>query len=277
MTDLPERTESHQTDTLATKKISALLGNLMVRTSGDRDYGIDLLVENYDQENAGQFLFFQVKGTSKAVSPMQTDLSVVALGNFPKKTLIYAEACTYPFIATYTSIKNGGAIDTSPAYYVWLQRYIEYYLNVQQPDWRRTKEDNLTLYIPVSNVIAGENDRLRKIAEASVQSNQATRFIMTAVRLQALISSEKLDKLYFDELHWILLSLQRCRRITAPYDVHLEVDSLLNDLYSKKTEGFDNNLLADTLSPRLSTFNDDIHNILSEVLVSDTYPSQQSW
>ena len=139
------------------KKVSLALGqDLLLRSIDERDYGVDALVERYDSGGAGQLLVFQVKGTRDAIKVGKNGIS---LGGFPRRTVLYAEEFVHPFIVAFTSVEKG-VNDTSPIYYLWLQRYVEYFLEGNEPGWRSDSQKTMTLYLPAKNQVSTDLNRI---------------------------------------------------------------------------------------------------------------------
>lgn len=283
MTTLPCRTDAHRTDTLAMKKVSLVLGaDLLLRSVDERDYGVDALVERFESASAGQFLLFQVKGTTDDINNAKPDIS---LGGFPRRTALYAEEFVHPFIVAYTSVKNGPA-DQSPVYYLWLQRYIEYFLEAQDPQWRTDAQTTMTLYMPSTNVVSEDLERIKKIAASSMLDRQAHRVTRATARLQAL-SSMQPDQLYLSELVWIISAIERSPMITTQFD---PPSAALRDVLAhvKKakdaalTEFAENNLpfsqeAGRELISAVGILTRRMSGMLSDVLVMDARPSPKSW
>lgn len=212
----PQRTHSHRVDTLAMKKVSLQLGaDLLIRSIDERDYGVDALVEYFEGDDVGQLLFFQIKGTGKPILPLSTGTHV-ALSEFPKRTMLYAEQFIQPFIVAYTSVENLEA-DTSPVYWIWLQDYIERIADIQQPDWRSENSETMTLHLPLTSVLTTGQKALKQLANKALFDSQCHRFIKTYARLQALENATKWSAEYGLEVEWIVRSLAKCERPIKKY------------------------------------------------------------
>ncbi|WP_157137872.1 DUF4365 domain-containing protein [Herbaspirillum lusitanum] len=275
----PIRTKNHQIDTLAMKKVSLMLGSdLLIRSVDERDYGVDALVESFSDSAIAQILLFQVKGTESEIHPLQASKGgTISLGGFPRRTVAYAEEFVHPFIVAYTSVKDG-PLDKSPIYYLWLQRYIEYSLEVEDPGWRQDSQDTMTLYIPTVNTISGENKRIKNIAASSMFLAQSNNVIRATARLQALIKDKTVDIPYLLEVAWILSAIKRSPMIVDKLDTRevdiknaltLTRDALLeaqksNQAYGKLT------MAIGALERRMST-------LLATLLLIDTNPADTSW
>ncbi|KQQ96100.1 DUF4365 domain-containing protein [Massilia sp. Leaf139] len=285
MITLPERTAQHRTDTLAMKKVSLELGqDLLLRSIDERDYGVDALVERYNSNGAGQFLVFQVKGTQDAI---KVGKKGIHLSGFPRRTALYAEEFVHPFIVAYTSVKDGPR-DSSPIYYLWLQRYIEYSLDVDEPGWRTDPHETMTLYIPETHAVSRDLQRICNIAESSMLQKQAHRFIVATARLEALKSADP-DPTYMRELRWIMSAIQRSPMITRKFDdptasikdILSTVDnarSVASVQQKKKRANSEKLEEANTaLCDKVAILRRRMNGMLAEVLVMDTQPSANSW
>lgn len=65
------RSSTHITDTRAVRLIMSKLNpNWLLRSLEERDYGIDLSLEKFNgDEPTGNYVFIQVKGHEKKISP----------------------------------------------------------------------------------------------------------------------------------------------------------------------------------------------------------------
>lgn len=206
----PQRTNSHRIDTLAMKKVSLQLGaDLLIRSIEERDYGVDALVEYFEGDDIGQLLFLQIKGTENPITESSKG-GYVALSDFPKRTMLYAEQFIQPFIVVYTSVEKQQA-DNSPSYWIWLQDYIERTADIKQPNWRSNDSETMTLHLPLANQIATGQDTLKQLAKKALFDSQCHRFIMTYARLQALENETAWSSTYSDEVEWIGRSLTKCK------------------------------------------------------------------
>lgn len=110
----------------------------VVHTIGERDYGIDLMIQVFKNEKAtGDCFFVQAKGTEKIFNDS------VKMPDFPVKTIEYALLFNVPFFVFYTSITS------KSIKYIWLQKYVELELNNKKPNWR--EQEDITLYFPEEN------------------------------------------------------------------------------------------------------------------------------
>ena len=269
----PLRTQQHRVDTLAMKKVGIALGeDLLIRSMEERDYGVDAMVELFDGQSVGQMLFLQVKGTDSEIKPLVSNEGVVALGGFPRKTVLYAEQFVYPFIVAYTRVLEG-ATDPSPVYFLWLQRHIERVLDVQEPDWRSDAQTTLTLHIPSKQIDPKEG--LKKLALRAQCESQNMRLIRVYAYMQVLAKhatmGEPLTLENRSTLKWVIRELERCDRAIRVDNRHVE-ERFIKELINAKrhaenpTDRWDA-MLSRAFKELLSSMDD----IVAVILVQGTY------
>ena len=146
-----KRTLQHKIDTKAIRKIFTQLDeNWLVRNLDERDYGIDLTLERFTDEDAtGDFIFVQVKGTQ---SEFNTNIS---LSGFPTKTIEYSLLFDVPFFVFYTSLKS------NQTKFIWLQKYVNLKLENTTTQWQ--EQDTVTLYFPIANDLENNIDKITNI------------------------------------------------------------------------------------------------------------------
>lgn len=139
---MPTRTTAHVIDTKAVRLImSTLNANWLFRSLDERDYGVDLSLEKFDNdEPTGQYVFIQVKGHDKKLIPQKGFIKF----KFPVDTLKYAELFKEPFFALVVSLAN------KKIFFISLKHYINVLdLGSNHKNWRNQKFVNLD--IPVEN------------------------------------------------------------------------------------------------------------------------------
>lgn len=154
-TSLPQRTNQHRIDTLAMRFVRTSLPDCWLdRDFSERDYGIDLAVEIFDQDDnsidsetsTGLLSLIQVKGTA---IPLEELGGYYKFPGFPVKTLNYAMQFKIPFFLIVVSI-NDGSISDSTAHFLWIQDYIRKNgFGLLRKGWNARK--SMTLYIPKDN------------------------------------------------------------------------------------------------------------------------------
>jgi len=154
------RANAHIIDTKATRLLFSILNyNFLIRNLEERDYGIDLTIERFnDDKPTGNFALFQVKGTDDAfITVRKNNTSLIKLPKFPVKTIEYALLFKMPFFAIYVSNRD------KLAYFLHLQKYAELILNMQKKNWRMAS--SVTLFFPVENELSKNSDKLIEILE----------------------------------------------------------------------------------------------------------------
>lgn len=139
---MSHRILQHEIDSEACKIVSSKFNrNWEIRDLTGRDFGIDKMVERFENEYVtSEFLLLQIKGTEKEIDTNNPRFSLKT------KELQYAEMFTTPLILVYVSITN-----PQQCYYVWLQEYIRVRLQFDNPTWR--KQDTNTIYFPKDNIL----------------------------------------------------------------------------------------------------------------------------
>jgi hypothetical protein len=128
------------------------------RDQGERDYGIDLTVECFDDgEPSGAALLFQLKGTADA--PPTEEARTIPL-DFKVDHLTRVERFATPVLLVWCPV---GAAE-SCCWFLWLQSYVAVVLDQENPTWRTQKY--VRLQIPTDNRLPepANYDRLRHIA-----------------------------------------------------------------------------------------------------------------
>lgn len=164
------RTYTHVIDTMAVKKtLNAIPNHWVVRELSERDYGIDLMIEIFEEdgtdangrtyyETTGHVCYLQIKGTNKPIT-FNIDTQTASF-SISKKALFYVEKFATPFLLVRASTSDEG----NQIYFLWLQRYILDVLEAQQTNWRTTPPDSLTVLIPATNVLPDNPDKIERIA-----------------------------------------------------------------------------------------------------------------
>lgn len=147
----PKRSQTHRIDTQAVRLVEgSLTPDWVKRNSEDRDYGIDLMLEVFDDEDpTGILVLLQIKGREESFGNKDVSLSV------PVKTLLYARMFQTPFFLVHASLED------KKIYFVWLQKYINTRLTTDSPRW--DKQDHVKVYFPRDNLF--DDAGLSKIRE----------------------------------------------------------------------------------------------------------------
>lgn len=134
----------------------------------ERDYGIDLMVEVFvlglkDKkgkdvfDSSGAIFHIQIKGTSKELKV--SDLGTVNY-SLDKSSLKYMEKFSVPFFLFRLDV----ASDSNKCYFVWIQRYIKDVLDIEEPFWRESIKNSVTVRIPKENIVIDRIERVEEIA-----------------------------------------------------------------------------------------------------------------
>ena len=152
------RTDTHIIDTRAVRTVIAVLPEFwLLRNVEERDYGIDLLLEIFEEHTGaqklehyptGNLILAQVKGRQEKFGQS------VKFYGFPLKTLLYAELFPIPFLLFYVSL------DAKQVRFVWLQKYIQVKLDRQQPNWREGSSGPVNIEFPPDNILSPNDQRI---------------------------------------------------------------------------------------------------------------------
>lgn len=134
------RTRQHEIETECRRIVTSLLpaDRFVEREITERDYGIDLTVECFDNgEPSGLLLLLQLKGTdqtppSEGVEP-HFDIEV--------SWLLSAERSVIPVLLVWCPVKASPPV----FWYLWVQEYIHIVLDYERPAWRNQKKTRLVL------------------------------------------------------------------------------------------------------------------------------------
>ena len=156
------RTREHIIETETRRIVPALLSpeRFVERDQTERDYGIDLVVECFDEgEPTGAYLLFQLKGTDHL--PPEQDVKSISF-DAEVKHLRRAERFVTPILLIWCPVQA----EPRRFWFLWLQEYIRVVLNNSKPEWR--EQGTIRLFIPNTNVISLKDEaglsRLRHIA-----------------------------------------------------------------------------------------------------------------
>jgi hypothetical protein len=125
---------------------------------GERDYGIDLTVECFDDgEPSGALLLLQLKGT--AANPPGTGATTIPF-DYRVTHLLRAERFATPVLLVWCPV----SADEPCCWFLWLQSYIAVVLDRERPNWR--SQETARLHIPIDNRLPDDDNynRLRHIA-----------------------------------------------------------------------------------------------------------------
>lgn len=142
------RVRQHVKETASRDYVRSLInsfysnGDALIREWSERDYGIDFVLELFDNGiPTGKIAFLQIKGTEKEISKLKRSDEVSCPG-VSISSLQYARQDRIPFILIYASISNSKCF-----YYTDLQAS---YNNVKKPILTLGQK-NTTIRIPFWN------------------------------------------------------------------------------------------------------------------------------
>lgn len=153
------RTHSHLIETKSKDCVRSRInsfkdnGDCLFRELSERDYGIDALIECFDDGiPTGKIGFLQIKGTDAIISPLKRT-PVIACGNISVSNLHYAEQNQIPVIVIYVSLKKA-----RPMYYIDLREAAR---NI------RYNEDakSVTIHIPQDNYVYDDISPILRIID----------------------------------------------------------------------------------------------------------------
>lgn len=136
------RTDPHKIETKSKNIFRSIIDSnkycdALVRDINERDYGIDFMVELFENENpTGKIAFIQLKGTQKEIESLKKSDEISCPG-ISNSSLSYGEQNNIPFIIVYLSI------ETKEFYFIDIQS-----LNL---NFNSESTNNITIRIPVKN------------------------------------------------------------------------------------------------------------------------------
>ena len=118
-------------------------GDALVREWSERDYGVDFVLELFENGNpTGKIAFLQIKGTANPIEKLKNS-DEVSCHNVSLSSLEYAYQRRIPFILIYASIAEPKCF-----YYVDLQSAIK---QISLKEDR--KSSDITIRIPLENMV----------------------------------------------------------------------------------------------------------------------------
>jgi hypothetical protein len=205
----------------------------------ERDYGIDLLLEIFEEYSpghklehypTGNLVLAQVKGQQKKFGRSPT------FYGFPLKTLLYAELFPIPFLLFYVSL------DAKEVRFVWLQKYIQVKLDQEQPQWREGTPDPVNIEFPPDNILSPNDQRITQFLLKQRDRETGMQFLAAYEWLKFHLSSAPGGE--SKVVHSALGDLQRLRDLTDFIQRHqgpdnrIDLDELqlhLEDIAAGKT------------------------------------------
>lgn len=140
------RTSTHVIETKSRDYIRNVIdnyyanGDALFREISERDYGIDALIELFDEGiPTGRLCLVQLKGTEKSIVPLQDGQNISC--KISTSNAQYARQRIIPVVLFYVSIKEPGCF-----YFTSLNEAVET-VNAEVI----TQQASITVHIPVSN------------------------------------------------------------------------------------------------------------------------------
>lgn len=128
-------------------------GNAIFRELTGRDYGIDAIVELFDDGiPTGKIAFIQIKATSSSISPLSKTPNYISCPNISISNLNYSFQNNIPVILLYISLKGDKGF-----YYTTLNN------NKDNDIKSKLKQDTTTIRIPIDNYIINDISHLLNI------------------------------------------------------------------------------------------------------------------
>lgn len=154
---LSQRTITHIHDTKAVRLVlEKIPDSWLVRNMEERDYGIDLLLELFEeiheglQNPTGQLLLFQIKGKADSWDNSKKENTFY---QFPSKTLEYAKLFNIPFFVVEATLND------SQVHFMHLQKYAKI-------KTLNSTAEKINIDIPTENDLGKERgrDKIKDIA-----------------------------------------------------------------------------------------------------------------
>ena len=150
------RVSSHIIEEQAKDRIRIIIntdGNAIFRELTGRDYGVDAIIELFDDGiPTGKIAFVQIKGTCSAIPTLLRTPNYVSCPNISISNLNYSFQNNIPVILLYTSLKGEEGF-----YYTVLN-------NNKDNDIKSKLEQNtITIRIPTNNYIVDDINQLFNI------------------------------------------------------------------------------------------------------------------
>lgn len=153
---MSSRVPSHIIEEQAKDRIRSIInadGNAIFRELTGRDYGVDAIIELFDDGiPTGKIAFVQIKGTSFPISPLLRTPNFVSCRNISISNLNYSFQNNIPVILLYTSLKGEKGF-----YYTVLNNNKDNDIN------SKLNQDTITIKIPINNFIFDDINQLFNI------------------------------------------------------------------------------------------------------------------
>lgn len=258
------RTYQHIIDTKAVRQtINSIPEHCVVRGLSERDYGIDLMVEIFNEvgvnaqghtiyDTSGHVCYLQIKGVNNELRI--NDDSTISL-SIERDAFLYAEKFSTPFVLIRACTLEGHEV----VYFLWMQRYISEKLDYDNPSWRTNAPNSFTIKIPINNKLPDNFEKIENIAARIKYVEDFTefyeRFSDMELHFLDLITSPKT----YAGFDFLLKEFNRIKRLTTLLNFNNccinrdSIDNLINILVDLKNDN--------TISITELTKENDYHNI----------------
>lgn len=227
----PNRAETHRIDTEAVRLVrTQLTSDWVERSVEERDYGIDMMLEAFDEETpTGILVLLQIKGRKGSFGSDEVSLSV------PVKTLLYARMFQTPFFLLHASIED------KKVHFVWLQKYINTRLSLDSPRWNR--QEHVNIYFPKDNLVdEGGLEKIRSLVTYVAHRDMGITFLGHLIWLQHHIDNfhHGRDKHEMEQAICRLKEISKLESFLATYEDNseeLDLEELRRALEKTKAYG----------------------------------------
>lgn len=218
------RTYTHIVDSKAIKAvINELPIEWVIRSLTERDYGIDLMVELFEEDgpdksgrtkyrSSGWTANLQIKGTETPLKIGKKGLSVTLNTDF----LHYAERFAIPFVLLVVYVGKG----PSTVHFLWIQRYIKDVLDEKEPSWRTNSKKSKTIHVPIQNLLPSKLEKLVTICQYYRYIEESAEYIDIYSSLHVYINTTKGGKLTPEERDLFVNLLVRVKRLNTLLQVN---------------------------------------------------------
>lgn len=154
------RISTHDIETRSKDNIRALInadGRGLFRELSERDYGIDAMVEVFDEGNVtGKFAMLQCKGKEAIITPLRTEPNYVSCPGISASNISYLEQDNVLVILVYGSVN-----DRDNFYFADLKAVI----TEEQVEVLSEESKRVTVRIPSDNNVKDNMDRFFELIE----------------------------------------------------------------------------------------------------------------
>ncbi len=150
-----QRISTHKIETKTRNNIRKIIdsGPFLFRELTERDYGIDAIIEYFNDEKVtGKIAFIQIKGTNSKIESLKS--KPVVSCSISKSSALYALQTNIPVILVYASLQCENMF---------------YFICLQEGQLDRDKLENqftITVNIPIQNIIKDNCNELEKIIKS---------------------------------------------------------------------------------------------------------------